>query len=338
MSAMTLPPQAAMLEIISGFWASRIIYAFAKLGIPDLIHDQPQTAEELASLTNTHAPSLFRFLRGLASVGVVTQDTQRRFSLTPLGETLRSNTLGSMRAFVISALGGDHYASWGELLYGLQTGKIAFEHVYGMPVWKYYGDNPEIGAVFNESMTSLSISTETAVLEAYSFPGFNTLVDVGGGHGSFLTSVLKANVDTQGILFDAPSVVEGARKRIEAAGLSNRCQVMGGDFFQEIPSGGDAYVFKWIIHDWDDEQCLVILKNCHRAMKQQGKLFLVEAVIPDDNEPSFGKMLDLNMLVMTGGKERTAQEFADLFSATDFQLNQIIPTKSGFCVIQADRV
>ncbi|MGB8511062.1 MAG: methyltransferase [Pyrinomonadaceae bacterium] len=330
-------PVDAMLGMVSGFWTSRAIYVAAKLGLADLLYERPRTAIELAEATGMHASSLRRVLRALASVGVLAEREEGRFDLTPVGATLRTGVPGSLRAFVASELGEGHYQAWGELLHSVKTGEIAFDHVYGMPVWEYYAGHPELAQTFNESMTCLTKVVEPAVLESYDFSNFKNLVDVGGGHASLLSAVLKRHAQVRGVLFDAPGVVEGARRRVTEENLAERCEVRGGDFFTSVPEGGDAYMMKHIIHDWDDERAVSILKNCRRAMKDGGKLLVIDQVIPEGDEFSIGKLTDLIMMVMVGGRERTAAEFKALLAAAGFKLTRIVPTPSHVCIIEGEK-
>ena len=323
-----------MLQIISGFWISRAVYVIAKLGIPDLLKSGPKTAEELASATGMHAPSLYRILRALASVGVVTRDEGRRFAQTPVSETLVTDAPGSLRWFAVSELGQEHYPAWGNLMHSVKTGEIAFDNFFGVDIWKYFQQNPEDAAVFNNSMSSVTAVTNEAITSLYDFSGFKKLVDVGGGHGGLITSLLKSNPAMKGVLFDAPQVIGGARARIEAAGLAERCETVAGDFFKAVPEGGDAYIMKWIIHDWDDERAITILKNCRNQMPANGRLILVDCVVPETDEPHFSKFIDLNMLVMTGGKERTAKEFEELLAAAGFKLLRVIPTELPTSIVE----
>ena len=323
-----------MLQIISGFWISRAVYVIAKLGIPDLLKSGPKTAEELASATEMHAPSLYRILRALASVGVVTRDEGRRFAQTPVSETLVTDAPGSLRWFAVSELGQEHYPAWGNLMHSVKTGEIAFDNFFGVDIWKYFQQNPEDAAVFNNSMSSVTAVTNEAITSLYDFSGFKKLVDVGGGHGGLITSRLKSNPAMKGVLFDAPQVIEGARARIEAAGLAERCETVAGDFFKAVPEGGDAYIMKWIIHDWDDERAITILKNCRNQMPANGRLILVDCVVPETDEPHFSKFIDLNMLVMTGGKERTEKEFEELLAAAGFKLLRVIPTELPTSIVE----
>src|SRR4029453_7973567 len=257
-------PQFAMLQIISGFWISRGVFVIAKLGIPDLLKTGPKTPAEIASPTGTHAESLFRVLRALVSVGVLASDNENRFSNTPVSETLITDAPGSIRWFTISELGQEHYPAWGNLMHSVKTGEIAFDNFYGNDIWTYFKNNPDDAAVFNNSMTGVTAALNASLRSLYDFSKFNTVVDVGGGHGGLITEILKSNPNTKGILFDAAEVVSGARERLSDAGLSDRCEAMAGDFFKAVPKGGDAYVMKWIIHEWDDERALKILKNLRR--------------------------------------------------------------------------
>jgi len=329
------PPQLAMLQIISGFWISRAVFVIAKLGIPDLLNSGPKTADELAKSTNMHAPSLFRVLRALVSVGVLQNDSEDRFSNTPLSETLITDAPGSLRWFTISELGQEHYPAWGNLMHSVRTGGIAFDNFYGADVWAYFKDNPEDAAVFNNSMSGMTAAVNDTLCSMYNFSRFNTVVDVGGGHGGLITEILKSNSNTKGILFDAPEVVSGAKEKLAAAGMGDRCEAVAGDFFKSVPDGGDAYIMKWIIHDWNDEKATQILKNCRAQMSPDARLIIVDCVVPETNEPHFSKFIDLNMLVMTGGKERTAKEFEALLNAAGFKLLQVIPTDQPTSIIEA---
>lgn len=333
-----VPPSVAMLQMISGFWISRAIYIVAKLGLADHLRDGHKTTDELAAATGTHAPSLYRVLRALASVGVFVEDEKRGFTLTPLSETLRTDAPGSLRAFATVELGEEHYPAWGELLHSVKTGEIAFDRAFGMPVWKFFEQNPDNAKTFNDAMTGMTLAVNDAVLSSYDFSSISKIVDVGGGHGSLIASILRANPQMKGVLFDAPSVAEGAQSRLEVEGVADRCEVVAGDFFQSVPNDGDAYILKWIIHDWDDERSITILRNCHRAMTENGKLLLVEAVVPRGSEPHFSKFIDLNMLVMTGGRERTENEYRMLLEASGFKLTRIIPTESPMSVLEGERL
>jgi hypothetical protein len=327
-----------MLQIISGFWISRAVYVIGKLGIPDLLAAGPKTAAELALATKTHAPSLFRILRALVSVGVLSSAEGGRFAQTPLSETLVTDAPGSLRWFAVSELGQEHYPAWGNLMHSVKTGEIAFDNFFGVDIWKYFQQNPEDAVVFNNSMSSVTAVTNEAITSLYDFSQFGTIVDVGGGHGGLITSILKKNPEVKGILFDSAEVIAGARPKIEAAGLADRVETASGDFFKSVPAGGDAYIMKWIIHDWDDEKSNTILRNCRNQMQPNSKLILVDCVVPETNEPHFSKFIDLNMLVMTGGKERTEEEFAQLLATAGFKLLRVIPTDQPFSIVEAEAV
>jgi SAM-dependent methyltransferase len=327
-----------MLQIISGFWISRAVYVIGKLGIPDLLQSGPKTAEELATATETHAPSLFRILRALVSVGVLSSAEGDRFAQTPLSETLVTDAPGSLRWFAVSELGQEHYPAWGNLMHSVKTGEIAFDNFFGVDIWKYFQQNPDDAAIFNNSMSNMTAAVNEAITSLYDFSQFGTIVDVGGGHGGLITAILNKNPELKGVLFDAPEVIEGTRPKIEAAGLGNRVETVAGNFFQSVPEGGDAYIMKWIIHDWDDEKSNTILRNCRSRMQPNGRLILVDSVVPQTDEPHFSKFIDLNMLVMTGGKERTEKEFAELLAAAGFRLLRVIPTDLPTSIVEAEPV
>ena len=327
-----------MLQYVTGFWMSRALYVLAKLGIPDLLQSGPKSVEELAQATETHAPSLYRLLRALASNGLVKIEDDGRFALTPLSETLVTDAPGSVRWFIISELGQEHYPAWGNLMHSVKTGEIAFDNHFGADIWKYFAQNAEDAAVFNNSMIGMTAVANEAIMSRYDFSPFNKIVDIGGGHGGLITSILKQNPHAKGVLFDADVVIEGARPRLEAAGVADRCEAVSGDFFKAVPEGGDAYVMKWIIHDWEDEKAITILKNCRSQMQPNGRLIIVDCVVPENNEPDFSKTFDLNMMVMTGGKERTAAEFAQLLTAAGFKLLRVIPTDLPTSLVEAQPI
>jgi hypothetical protein len=333
----TMPPQKVILQMATGYWVSQALYVAAKLGIADLLKSGSKSCSELASSAGVHAQLLYRVMRALASVGVFAEKEQGYFTLTPLAACLQSDIPGSMRALVIM-WGEEHYQGWRDILYSLRTGENAFEHLYGMPLFQYYAQNPEAGKIFDQAMTSISSVENAAITASYDFSGFSKLVDVGGGNGSLLTSILKDNPTMQGVLFDQGSVI-AAKNLIEAEGASKRCELVAGDFFEAVPSGGEAYILKYILHNWDNERAIAILKNCHRAMVENGKILAIEQVIPPGNEPSLGKLLDLHMLVMfPGGCERTENEYQALFEASGFQLTKIVPTNADVSVIEGIRV
>jgi hypothetical protein len=332
----TVSPQEQVTRMLSGYWTSQALYVAAKLGIADLLTQGPRSADDLARTTKVHAPSLYRLLRGLASIGVFAEDGAGRFSLTPLAECLRGDVAGSQRALAIMS-GEEHYQAWGELLYSVQTGNPGFEKLYGMPVFEFLSRNPEQAKIFDAAMVGVHGRETAAMLDAYVFLGITVLADLGGGNGSLLTGVLKKYPAMRGILYDMPQVTERARANLQAAGLADRCQVIGGSFFESVPRGADAYLMRHIIHDWDDEEATKILGNVHRAMGDGGRLLVVEGVVAPGNEPSFTKLLDLTMLTIPGGKERTEDEFRKLFESGGFRLSRIVPTKGEVSVIEGTK-
>lgn len=320
-------------QMLTGYWISQAIYVSAKLGLADLLVHGPRNSDDLAAATKTHAPSIYRLLRALASVGMFAEDGQGRFSLTPLAECLLSDVPGSQRSLAIM-VGEEHFRVWGELLYSVQTGKTAFDKVFGMPVFEFLSKNTEQAKVFDAAMVGVHGRETAAMLDVYDFSGVGTLADIGGGNGSLLTLVLKNYPKMKGILFDLSGVVERAKANIQEAGLTDRCQVLGGNFFETVPAGAEAYLMRHIIHDWDDAKATTILQNVRKVIGKEGRLLLVEGVIQPGNDPSFGKLLDLNMLVIPGGKERTEEEYRTLFKASGFNLTKIVETKAEVCVIE----
>lgn len=329
------PPQVALMNLTTGHWISQAIFVAAKLGIADLLRDGPRTSDDLARSVGANARALYRILRALASVGVFAEGNDGRFALTPMAECLQIDDPGSMRAWSLITGVEFGFRPWGELLHSVKTGETAFDHVHGMGIFDYYGQHPDDGRVFDAAMTNFSGPEIAGVMEAYDFSGIGTLVDIAGGHGSFLGTILKANPSMKGILADVPAVIEGAHSYFESAQLADRCKVVPINFFESVPAGGDVYMMKHIIHDWEDERSKTILKNCHRAMAGKGKLLLVEMVIPPGNDPEFGKWLDVAMMVYTGGCERTESEYRALLAAAGFRLTRIVPTSSPVSVVEA---
>lgn len=329
-----ISPVETMLKMMSGFWVSRGIYVAAKLGIADHLKAGSKTAEMIAELTETHADSLYRILRMLAMVGIFRQDG-KEFSLTPISETLLSDTPGSLRFAAMAEMGEVHYDAWGNIMHSVKTGGIAFDDHFGMDVWEYFEKDREKANNFNRYMSNNAVQLNDAVSKGYDFSDARKIVDVAGGIGGMISAILLENPQLEGILFDAPSVIVGAKEYLAEKGLSERCETIGGDFFESVPTGGDVYTMRWIIHDWDDEKSLKILNNIRKVIPENGRLLLVESVIPEESEPHFGKFLDLIMLTMTGGRERTEAEYKTLLESTGFRLNRIIPTESFISIIEA---
>jgi hypothetical protein len=326
-------PQQQLNQLICGYWHSQCVYVAAKLGIADLLADGPQSVEELANQTGTHRPSLFRLLRALASLGVFAEEPGQRFTLTPAAEPLRRDVPGSQWAMAVM-MGEEHFRAWGELLYSVRTGKIAFDKVFGRPVFEFLSRNPEQAAIFDKAMVGVHGRETSAMLDVYDFSKFASVTDIGGGNGSTLCGILKRHSSIHGTLFDLPGVTQRAGAAVDAAGLSDRIHLVAGDFFESIPGGADAYVLRHIIHDWDEDKAIRILTNVRQAIGEDGRLLVVESVIPAGNEPFFGKLLDVTMLVIPGGQERTEQEYRDLFGKAGFRLARIVPTAAEVSVIE----
>ena len=334
MDAGASPPPATLLQMMTGYWVSQALHVAAKLGIADLLADGPLSCEDLAAATDTHAPSLQRVLRALASVGVFTEVSPGSFALTPLAKLLQTETPGSMRALAIM-YAEEQYRAWGELLHSVRTGEMAFDHQFGMGYFEYLAQHPEADRVFNEAMTGWTHQLVGAVVDTYDFSPFKTVVDVGGGYGALLSAILQRNLGMLGILFEQPHVIASAEEQLVTTGVADRCLLVGGDFFAEVPAGGDAYVLSQILHDWDDERCVTILGQCRRSIPDHGKLLVIELVPPEGDEPFLGKWLDLHMLVLLGGRERTASEYDTLFRTAGFKLDRVVPTPSGPSVVEA---
>ena len=330
----SLPPQAILMQMIFGYAPARAISIVAELRIADLLADGPKTAEELALTTTSHPRSLYRLLRACASLGIFSEDSDKRFSLSPMAEFLRSDNPESLRAFAEMMAHAEQFQTWAALDFSVQTGTPAFDKVHGMPVFEYYPTHPKSGQIFNDAMTSLSLGSSMAVIQAYDFSGINKLVDIGGGHGFLLASVLEKYPAMTGVLYDTAPIVEEAKELLEKHGVANRCETVGGNFFESAPSGGDAYMMKHIIHDWNDAECVRILKNCRKGITEEGKLLVIEMVVPTGNEPSLSKLLDLQMLAALPGCERTEAEYSTLFSEAGFKLTKIVPTMSPYSVIE----
>ncbi len=303
-------PSGQIAQMLTGYWVSQMIYVAAKLDIAGLLKDGPRSTDELAQATATHPRSLYRLLRGLASLGVFAEGDARQFSLTPAAEALLDGVPGSQRAMALMS-GEEHYKSWSELLYCIQTGKIGFEKLYGMRPFDYLSTHHEQGAIFDAAMTSVHGKESLAALAAYDFSTIGVLADVGGGNGSLLAATLEKHPALRGILFDLAPVIERSRRHIERAGLTGRCRCVAGSFFESVPPGADAYMLRHIVHDWDDDESATILRHCRQAIgtNAAGRVLVLETVIPPGNDPMFGKLLDLNMLVIPGGLERTESEY-----------------------------
>jgi len=323
-----------LLQMMTGYWISQGVYIAAKLGIADHLATGPVHYQDLARKTNTHALSLYRTLRALASVGVFAEINAGQFALTPMAGLLQSKVPNSMRALAVM-YGDEQYRAWGDLLQSVRTGEPAFNRQFGVDVFEYFSQNPEAGAIFNEAMTNWTTQASAAVAATYDFSKVGAIVDVGGNQGTLIATILRKYPAAQGTLFDRPHVVKTAKDHLAKAGVDDRCTIVGGDFFTSVPSGGDTYMLSYVLHDWDDERCVAILARCRQAMATTGALLVIEMVLPEGNEPSFSKWLDLHMLVMSSGRERTAEQYRMLLQAGGFDVTRVIPTPAGSSIVEA---
>lgn len=329
------PPSIRLYFLSEGVAISTALSLAAELGIADLLADGPAGSDELAEATATHAPSLYRVLRLLSSLGVFTEKDSRRFALTPLGECLRTGAPGSMRSWVrMTGLRAWHHA-YAEALHSVRTGEPVFKRANGAEFFDYFAAHPDEGEIFNGAMNDFGEMVSAAVVKAYDFDGIARIADVGGGHGTLVAAILKHCPQMRGVLYELPHVAEGARQVIADAGLADRCEIVGGNFFQSVPAGCDAYILRWIIHDWEHDRALAILRNCRRAMGEIGRLLLVESIITPGDDLHPGKLLDFVMLIGLGGQERTEAEYADLLREAGFRLRRIVPTDSHMSVVEA---
>ncbi|UCE65840.1 MAG: methyltransferase [Candidatus Zixiibacteriota bacterium] len=324
-------PPARLMKFIVGRWISKPIYVVAELGIADRLAEGPKSIQELAQESQTHAPFLYRTLRALASVGIFSENEERKFELTPMAELLKTGAMRSM-AQMFNSEWSDK--AWGYFLDSLKTGETPFEKAHGMPVTDWLEKNPQAARVFNEANTIKAAVSHRAIVDAYDFSGVRTLTDVGGGTGLLTVEILTANPSMEGIILDLPSVIKETKEIIRARGIESRCQAMECDFFNHMPSGSDTYLLSNILHDWPDDKCHRILTNCYKAMKADSKLLVMEMIIPPGNEPSVAKLLDLEMLVTTGGRERTEAEYKEIFELAGFKLTRLIPTEENVCIIE----
>jgi hypothetical protein len=329
-------PEAAMLDLIVGYWVSCAVHVAAKLGLADQLSGGPRTVEELATGTGSQASSLYRLLRMLAASGVFRECADGRFENTELSKTLCSDVMNSMRGFAIMMVDDYNLLAWNDLMPSVLTDTPAFKRVHGREIFEYLMGRPEKAREFGESMTSLSRTENPAVAGAYDFAGISTLVDVGGGHGSLIAEILRAAPGLRGIVFDRPEVIEAAEREVHRRepGIAERYELVTGDFFESVPEA-DAYIMKYVVHDWDDDRCVRILSNCRRALRGKGRILVVDTVVPPGNDAHWSKLLDVNMLVVTGGRERTQDEFARLFARAGLSLQRVIPTACPLSVLEA---
>lgn len=327
----------SLIKMITGYWTTQMLYVAAELGVANLLKDGSRSSDDLAKSVGADPRSLYRLLRALASIGIFSEEKEKEgyFALTPMGELLQTGVPGSLHAAAILHGQEWQWQPWGKLLESVKTGESQFERMFGSPFYDYFAQNAEANEIFNSAMTSFSYLEDSLILTSYDFSPIHTLVDIGGGQGDLLTSILQANPTIKGVLFDLPQVVQSASQYIEAKGLAKRCEIISGNYFESVPQDADTYMLKRVIHGWDDERAVALLKSCHRAMPEKGKLLLIDMVIPSGNEPFLGKLVDLHMLLVRTGYERTEAEFRKLLDMAGFKLTKIIPTKSPLSFMEA---
>jgi O-methyltransferase domain/IclR helix-turn-helix domain len=322
-------------RLLSSFWIAQAIHVVAALRIADFLAAGGQTAAELARATSMHAPSLYRVLRALAHVGIFAERPDGRFLLTPAAECLRTDARGSLHGYALMMGGQWVWRSCGEMLHSVQTGQTAFEHLFGASEFEFYARHPDADRISAAGLTSRSAIENPAILSAYNFDAMGTAVDIGGGEGTLLRSMLEAYPRMHGILFDRPEMLDGAKRLFSQSDMASRCSLQAGDFFQAIPCEGDVYILKKVLHDWDDERASEILRNCRKAIRDHARLLIVEMLVGTDRDGGLSAMLDLLMLVYTGGRERTEPEYGALLTASGFNLRRVIPTASAVNIIEA---
>jgi hypothetical protein len=332
---MSSNPAQHVLQVATGYMASAALYVAVKLGVAEKLGDGPQDTTTLARLTNTHEDALYRILRLLMSVGIFEEVSYRRFALNDVAQALRKDVPGSMHGMAVFLPDPLHFRVYSNLMDSVRTGIPAAEGTLGMPVFDYLATDAEYSQIFNDAMSASGPVASVAIGE-YDFSPYRTIIDVGGGQGEVLMSILRAYPNALGVLADLPHVVQGALPRIEAAGLAARCRILDCDFFEGIPAGGDLYVMKSVLHDWNDDQCTAILENLARSMGgRTGNLLLMEAVIPAGPGPDFGKFIDIEMLAMAGGRERSEEEFRSLLKRSGFELLRVVPTQTPLSILEA---
>lgn len=333
-----IPPQAAMMEMVSSAWAAQAITAAADLGIADALAGGPLTADELATAVDADADALGRLLRALIGRGVFRQRRDGRYELNPLADTLRGDSPVSVAGLARFVGAPQHREHWSHLTDAIRAGQAVVPALRGKPIFEYLADEPELADIFNDAMTSVSATAIAPVVAAYDFSRYGTIVDVGGGHGRLLAAIMDATPRARGILFDLPQVVAGAPAVLERHDIADRVRVVEGSFFDAVPEGGDAYVLKSVIHDWPDDDAVRILGNVRSAAEAGKHVLLVESVIPGHDREFPGKLTDLEMLVVAGARERTAAEYSRLMDRAGFRMTRVIETASPFSVVEATAI
>ena len=325
------------MQLAGGHLFAAALYTVAKLDVAELLADGPKSVAELAKQTASNEDALYRVMRFLVGAGIFELVSPRVFALTEDAQSLRSKSPHSVRDMVLWMGNPFHFHVWGEMSHSVKTGLPAVEKVYGKPAFELFDVLPDVAAEFNAAMSRLSRDLIPNVLDAYDFSGINVLMDVAGGHGVVLCEMLQRYPKMKGILFEIPKLIDDAKCNVCSLKMDHRCDVVAGNFFEAIPGWADAYYMQHIIHDWNDEKVLKILQNVREALtgKKNGKFIVVDCVLPENGSPHFGNLLDIEMLLMPGGRERTESEFRDLFAKGGFEITKIVPTKGAESVIEA---
>lgn len=325
-----------LFQMVIGKWISQALGTVVEIGVPDQLGKGARKCSDIAREAGVSEDALYRLLRALASVGVFAETGDRRFKLTAMGQLLRSDHPESIAGYARWTAHDVSWRPWGHLAYSVKTGMPAFDHLFHTSIFEHLSQNPEAAAVFDAGMTSISAREARAVSDAYGFKGVETLMDVAGGHGLLLATILGRHKKMRGVLFDLPHVAAGATATFTRAGVADRVRIESGDFFKELPSGADAIITKKVIHNWDDASATRILQACHRALGPRGRVLVVDPVVPPGDAPHYGKLLDLQMLVITrAGRERTKPEFAKLLRGAGFRLSRVIATESPLSIVEA---
>ncbi len=323
-----------VMQLLSANWINQALYVAVKLEIPDILADGPQTIDKISQLTRTFTPYLYRLLRALASAGFFHEEEFRTFSLTPMSEVLQKN---KMRSIALMFLSEWHNKAWSGLLHSIKTGETAFDTVFGKPSFEWLKEHPEAAEEFNEANEIKSMSVQLEITEVYDFSSVNSLIDVGGGFGGLILHLLRSYPHLTGSIADLPFMKESVDKNISLHNLDSRCKFIECDFFKKVPDGSGCYILSNILHDWNDEKCTIILENCNKVMSADSKLLVIESLLPERNEFSIASLLDLEVLVMGGGKERTESEYRELMDKSGFTIKKIINTPGGNSILECTK-
>ena len=329
-----VPPPQQMFQHITAYWVTQLVGTAARLGLADCLEAGPLKVAEIATRVGANPDALYRVMRACTAAGVFTEQPDKTFTNNELSETLRSNVSGSMRDFANAVSAPGHWRPWEQLTEAVRSGKSTAYAALGHELFDWYATHPEEGAAFTGAMHNLAQMVAGELTQAMDFSTVGRVVDVGGANATLVSAVLHAFPNTRGVLLDLPNVVEAVKKALAASGLADRCETVGGDFFKAVPKG-DVMLLKQILHDWNDEQCVNILHHCAESLPQGGCVIVVEMIISEDGKPSPAHMMDVNMLVLLPGKERTATEYGKLFTAAGLKLDRVLPTHSPFSILVA---